>query len=336
MSSHVQNDPDRPITIADELESVLHVLIFFAVRFLHHNLHDSDVGYFLRDYFDMFSSSSRGITANLTKRTSIVSGAIRIVSYRRDAVVRRSTLRFVWPSEKHGPSKHPLNKVIDTLLSWFKAHYALDIISNAETDEAPSNTAPCSVHDTAVPLEEDEYDNDDDDDDDDDIDFERLHPAVNVAAVKKLARNLDTHDAFIKVLGKALHSPWPREEKVADKRPKTLYNPISDDIRSESRWLQPAICIGINHNKHDAGEGPVVNTGNGPMGTHEGVVDSEYDEEKAVEAMLLKRGETASDRPTNHSPPAPRSSTPDSTSTTSSRKRALEEPTTPPSKRSRG
>lgn len=51
--------------------------------------------------------------------------------------------------------------------------------------------------------------------------------------------------------------------------------------------------------------------------------------------MLLNCGEAASDRQGHHSPQAPRSFTLKSTSTTSSRKRALEEPTTPPSNRSR-
>lgn len=75
------------------------------------------------------------------------------------------------------------------------------------------------MHATVVPLKLDEYDNDDDDD----MDFriERPCPTVNVAAITKLARNLDMHTAFIKALGKALHPPWPCEEKLADKRPTT-------------------------------------------------------------------------------------------------------------------
>ena len=82
MSAHIQDKPDRPVDIPDELESIFHVLIFFAVRFLHHNLVDGEVGQFLHDYFDDYSHNNVcNTTSGLVKRRAIREGSIDLTTY---------------------------------------------------------------------------------------------------------------------------------------------------------------------------------------------------------------------------------------------------------------
>ncbi|KAI0759288.1 hypothetical protein BD413DRAFT_437480, partial [Trametes elegans] len=49
---YVRQQAKVPVTVADELESFFHVLLFYAVRFLRHNI--EDVSNFVEQYFDCF------------------------------------------------------------------------------------------------------------------------------------------------------------------------------------------------------------------------------------------------------------------------------------------
>ena len=59
MSAHSLNDPFRKIVIQDELEAFFHVLLYYAVRFLYHNLSRENVGHFLHGYFDDYTQCER-------------------------------------------------------------------------------------------------------------------------------------------------------------------------------------------------------------------------------------------------------------------------------------
>ncbi|EJF57410.1 hypothetical protein DICSQDRAFT_69542, partial [Dichomitus squalens LYAD-421 SS1] len=76
MSAHALNDPYRRIVIQDELESFFHVLLYYAIRFVPHNLGDEDVGLFLHEYFDGYLSTNAGYRCGLAKRNAMVNGAI--------------------------------------------------------------------------------------------------------------------------------------------------------------------------------------------------------------------------------------------------------------------
>ncbi|KAI9057819.1 hypothetical protein FKP32DRAFT_1528741, partial [Trametes sanguinea] len=51
--AYVKHHPSRPVSIADELESFFHVLLFYAVRLLRHNI--ANVHFFVAEYFDHYS-----------------------------------------------------------------------------------------------------------------------------------------------------------------------------------------------------------------------------------------------------------------------------------------
>ena len=94
MSVHALNDETRRIILPDELESIFHVLLYVAVRFLPHNLPDQDVGQFLYDYFDGYSFYSSGVRCGWAKRHAMNSGEISLQSYNGDQDRNNETLRF--------------------------------------------------------------------------------------------------------------------------------------------------------------------------------------------------------------------------------------------------
>ncbi|PIL33392.1 hypothetical protein GSI_04012 [Ganoderma sinense ZZ0214-1] len=101
MSAHALNNPCRRIVIQDELESFFHVLIYYAVRFLPHNLDDKHVGQFLHDYFDAYCPHVEGYyRCGRAKLDAMRSGVIQIVSYLDEEPKDRedANLRFLWPS----------------------------------------------------------------------------------------------------------------------------------------------------------------------------------------------------------------------------------------------
>ena len=66
MSVHGLLDPRRVTTIADDLESLFHVLLYFAIRFLPHNCTDA-VGPLLATYFDDYTEGAERRTCGQMK-----------------------------------------------------------------------------------------------------------------------------------------------------------------------------------------------------------------------------------------------------------------------------
>ncbi len=247
MSAHVQDDPGRVVVIADELESIFHVLIFYVVRFCHHTLRDSDVGQFLYDYFDDYSPYSHGERAGRTKRTALEQGAISLITYNGTKSPFYTALRFIWPSSTPGQDpdfNHPLNRIIPTLLSWFQALYALDTFVD------PSTEGPAVDHRRdGVKIELDE---DDSGAASTPQTFIRVgssgrtahgapsatNPHAKFEETKKLASKLNTHAAMLDLLRASLvDEVWPMDEKTKDKRSKKGHDRDCDPISSD---LPPA------------------------------------------------------------------------------------------------
>lgn len=126
MSAHALIDPHRPLTVQDELESFFHVLLYYAIRFLPHNIRPIDVAHFLVSYFDSGYKYDEFICGT-KKFTAMTSGTIDV---RQDTKTVAYTLQFYWskPSvdDSSQPKPHPIHEIITTMLSWFKAYYSLD------------------------------------------------------------------------------------------------------------------------------------------------------------------------------------------------------------------
>ncbi|RPD57731.1 hypothetical protein L227DRAFT_222441 [Lentinus tigrinus ALCF2SS1-6] len=74
MSAYILSHPDIAIQLPDELEAFFHVLLFYAIRFLPHNC--TDVGQFIRDYFNGFQQNGGDFFCGLAKREAMVAGRI--------------------------------------------------------------------------------------------------------------------------------------------------------------------------------------------------------------------------------------------------------------------
>ena len=135
MSVQALNDPEKAITIEDEIEAFFHVLLYHAIRFLPHNIKPESVPQFLVDYFDSCSViKDDEYGCGFTKRAAIVHGMIEVApGHRTDS---SQTLKFLHPVDKG--TAHPINDIIQRLLISFKAAYDLhtDTLKSGVSDEA--------------------------------------------------------------------------------------------------------------------------------------------------------------------------------------------------------
>ncbi|OBZ74091.1 hypothetical protein A0H81_06327 [Grifola frondosa] len=109
MSARILNNKSRPPTIQDELESFFYVLVYYGVRYLNHNY--EDVGGFFNCFFDSHTYNNGEYACGQSKLRAMEGGTIDVTG--------KEKLRFTGtPSQPH-----PLNTLIDTMLSWFQHHY---------------------------------------------------------------------------------------------------------------------------------------------------------------------------------------------------------------------
>ena len=123
LSANILNNPSKAVVVADELESFFHIIIYYAVRFVPHNLNPGSVGTFLVNYFDGFTHApDGGYRCGLAKANAMRTGEIQLSEYNQPS----GTLVFYMPPDKDGIRKfHPINKVLEPHPQWFKAYYAL-------------------------------------------------------------------------------------------------------------------------------------------------------------------------------------------------------------------
>ncbi len=118
--------PGRPLSIADELESFLHVLIYLAVRFL--RMGSLNVWRFVENYFEGFEQDGDNkVICGHVKEKIIRTGTlmwgeepIRFLSTQPPPAAR-DVQRQDADSEPHSP----LNEIIENYLAFFKARYAV-------------------------------------------------------------------------------------------------------------------------------------------------------------------------------------------------------------------
>ncbi len=211
------------------------MLIYYAVRFLKHNLPDKLVGMFLHNYFDASSGLTQNdeLTAPALKRQSMTTGIISLNEFGiHDA------LRFMWvgdePQDENAPQdprtmtpqpdyNHPLNELINTLLSWFSALYTLENLPEPSSGSARSHarsggkfitvgqgprTSNASVVNAWQPNQ--------------------LSPE-KLAKLKLLAARLDNQLNVLALIEKISPQPFPEMDKGRDKRPEKGYAPCSPE-----------------------------------------------------------------------------------------------------------
>lgn len=212
--------------VTDEIECFFHVLIYYAVRFLQHNLPDRSVGQFFNNYFDLSSGHTQvdELTAPELKRRMMDMGEIPL-----DFCGVRTSLQLMWvnvpPKAPNVPKSslpalppnynHPLNDLISTLLSWFRALYALERMNRAVL---PDPSQHCLDGEVAFRF-------DDDDEEAEEpasyITTPKAPSPEELANLQALAANVN-HSTVLKLFKQACRKTYP-SDKGEDRRPEKVY-----------------------------------------------------------------------------------------------------------------
>lgn len=238
MSASSLQAPSKEIVVEDELESFFHVLLFFAIRFLHHNC--NEVANFMHAYFDDYSMLNTGrYGCGSFKMLCMKDGCISL-DIEDDGTVE-TLLEFSWPppakpaadaasststdslpdtvaptsakspsdavapvSEKPLPDAvervYPLNHIIKTILGWIQAHYSLMARPNPDAHKVA--TAP--PDDPNIDRHELAFAGGiQQDEDEADLDSRPPSPST-LEARKVLAQKLHTHHALLRLFEVAL------------------------------------------------------------------------------------------------------------------------------------
>ncbi|KAI0668608.1 hypothetical protein C8Q78DRAFT_1155390 [Trametes maxima] len=235
LSVSALDHPSKEITIEDELESFFHVLLFFAIRFLHHNC--VDVGPFMFTYFDDHNTNEGKYICGTKKGSSVRDGSIilRNGSGTGSNALPEVSLTFRWPSldsaaglHDTAPPSHPLNYIFSTILEWIKSHYALMKSPNNSAPAQPSQSKAVDGFRARAVQDELEF-----------FDGNQANPTGQSTQsqdeVRKhhedMAKNLQSHGPILGLLRTVLTSPehlWPGDEKTEDQLPEEGYKPKAD------------------------------------------------------------------------------------------------------------
>ncbi|KAI0665641.1 hypothetical protein C8Q78DRAFT_1063344 [Trametes maxima] len=263
MSVNALNKHTKPIVIQDELESFFHVLLYICIRFLHHNLDDSSVPQFMRDYFDDFAPHKTGYRCGPRKDKIITSGTLDLSPYNEETDEPLHFLCPVKPKDTSPSPMHPIDDVFATLLSWFSAHYTI------EARKEKSNTRVKNVHganheimDVVAQLRDErrkakgqgEEDilvtqstrTDASDDSGHSLRAEEgSDREQDTAALEERAAKLKGHDATITLLLDVLsEGKWPESDRRKDLKP-TKWKPQIDQVEKASRITKKSAKGGL-------------------------------------------------------------------------------------------
>ncbi|KAI1784358.1 hypothetical protein LXA43DRAFT_1042940 [Ganoderma leucocontextum] len=239
MSVHTLLKSTRMIEISDDLESFFHVLIYYAIRFLPHNLADSAVGRFLYNYFDDYTDGVSGFTCGPAKYYAMKTGVIDLTlitdSASGDKDQKEQPLMFFLPqddtpSDENGESiaesgGHPINDLVAELLKAFQALYAKDGTKILDTKVPKRGWAPAkAMMAFLAEMEAEESPNAS-------TSAARATSAKDGAAVDpSLAEKVETHGPMKKLIFSHLaYATWPDDDKSEDKKPREGYVPAKEN-----------------------------------------------------------------------------------------------------------
>lgn len=113
MSALLLSNNTKGSVLQDDLESFLHVLLYEGIRYLKHNCRD--VGAYMAAFFDGAAFSDGQWVVGEMKSKTMQSGEFTLLGESRP---------FIFTPVK-GQKSHPINTIVATALSWFKAYYKI-------------------------------------------------------------------------------------------------------------------------------------------------------------------------------------------------------------------
>ncbi|RPD53827.1 hypothetical protein L227DRAFT_480608, partial [Lentinus tigrinus ALCF2SS1-6] len=224
MSWYILAYGDRPITIPDELESFVHVLIYAAARLVDHNF--PDIRGFINDYFDSYSLTAQNdFSCPLGKCHSITNAKLNDTRFNN----------LVFRGGSSAPGDHPLNKLVHELLALIRSRYiVLEYEKRLASKDEGRRTASSRPSPPDMPILFIETFSDPESDAE-----EATESTVNVMDVGKpetarvpqttgdpspetlaAAKSLEKHSTLQKLLKKYLTDPdclWPPSDIVPDR-----------------------------------------------------------------------------------------------------------------------
>ncbi|KAI0359649.1 hypothetical protein OH77DRAFT_1046834 [Trametes cingulata] len=267
LSANALNDHAKTIVVQDELESFFHVLLYIAIRFLPHNCYSASVPQLLKDYFDDYSPHVDGHRCGARKLSTMREGYVDLSIYnKKEKNEPDAVLHFHWPCKSGNAEPqppHPLDELVDTLLSWFRAYYKLSLRPSAvqpvplenedkqnsvvpaargilaemamkmqagregghNAGNASSSSAPTPTATTLVPPA-------------DQTSAQKaslLRKQRSREKLECLAKNLETHDPMVRLLMDALAKEWPAHDRCDDRKPEKGWAPAFDPVAKGSK-----------------------------------------------------------------------------------------------------
>ena len=237
MSALTLLDPSKLIEIADDLESFFHVLIYYAIRYLPHNLPDKAVGRFLYNYFDDYADGVSGFTCGPAKYYAMKTGVIDLTLItertRDDQGKKIQPLEFFMnqpttPGDVTDLNQHPINTLVAELLAAFQALYAQYLVDKVKEHRWNSTPIPDLMDDDAMALlaemKAEEAQNAS-------ASAAQGSSAQGRAAIDpSLADQIKTHAPMRKLILKYIaYSTWPKDDKGKDKKPDQGYVPAKEN-----------------------------------------------------------------------------------------------------------
>ncbi|KAH9889430.1 hypothetical protein C8Q73DRAFT_707543 [Cubamyces lactineus] len=163
LSANALSHPSRRIMVQDDMESLFHLLLYEAIRYLPNNCFN--VGMFIDKYFDGYDEDRDGVyvggekkmatmrtgTLMVTSSTALafylpksaptaaaalvtpslpISNFGRSESHAKPAAVSGTSPASEFPAQESSDDLHPINKLFSDLQELFKAHYALNVPNN--------------------------------------------------------------------------------------------------------------------------------------------------------------------------------------------------------------
>ena len=165
LSVHCLLNQRKVVDIPDDLESIFHVLLYFAVRFLPHNIRGEGVGLFLHNYFDDYTTSYSSPTCGDAKYNAVTAGEIDITLLTGGTVVNGRTQKellsfYMYPPppandglESVAPPPHPIQALLSSLLEYFGDYYSLsELPDRPSTSSATAEASATTCRDLSGTL----------------------------------------------------------------------------------------------------------------------------------------------------------------------------------------
>ncbi|KAI0696571.1 hypothetical protein C8T65DRAFT_615307 [Cerioporus squamosus] len=185
-SVYILDNPEKPVRIADEIESFFHVTLYNALRYLRHNCDNVQITMF--DYFDWYSYNKGQYRCGGDKRTTIRSGKLE----------KSGSGLYDFLGDDDLSDSQPLNFLFGAMLEWFEARYkTLNYVDEKNTGILNWRLALARRRAGQVPG----------------------GSGKEGQSQKRAAENqlpIDSHAALLELLDMVLEMDWPKNDRVDD------------------------------------------------------------------------------------------------------------------------